>query len=810
MFSKVGIMRKYFPIFLVLFTGLFFSVNMFAQDCIVTGKVADEETSELMPFVNIGIKGEATGTFSDSNGYYRIVVSSGDHVLVASCIGYEKQERNVIVNGRTEITLDFIMSPETQELNTVVVTGSKYEQKVQEAIASIEVLKAGAIHASNPPSIDKAIDKIPGITIIDNEPQIRGGSGFSSGLGSRVMVMVDGIPILRGDAGRPAWAFLPVDDVEQIEVVKGAASVIYGSSAITGAINIRTAFPKDKPITKVKAFLGMYSKPSRKYATPWSGLNPLIYGVSVSHLQKFDNFDLGVGANYYTDQGYIGGTPEAVPDSVFNKGEFERRAKVYFNTRIRNKKVDGLTYGLNGNFMYSDNSQTFFWYDADTNIYRSYPGALSHFKEFTFFVDPYIKYYNKNGNSHSFKNRVYYGNTQANNDQTNSYLTLYSEYQYTKKFKRLGGMVLVAGLMNTFSHSYGQVFSGILAADSTTTAGEFGTYESENFAVYMQFEKRFIDRLTILVGGRWEYYQIDKFFENKPIFRAGFNLQAARGTFIRASVGQGYRAPSIGERYITTNSGGFGFYPNPNLVSETSISYELGVKQLFKLGKFTGMVDLAGFLQNYKNYVEFNFGIWGNATIDKSTGFKFLNTGPARIYGIDFALMGEGALTRILDLSVILGYTYSNPIALDPNLVYYEHFEQTTQKIREYTYINTSSDTTGYTLKYRIQHLGKSDIQFTFKKRISAGITGRYYGFMKNIDIFLYQLDQPKAMHSGIVEYREKHNKGNFIVDFRVSYLIKDFKISLMMNNVFNTEYSLRPITIEAPRSTSLQVVMTI
>ncbi|MBL6950780.1 MAG: hypothetical protein ISR57_09075, partial [Bacteroidales bacterium] len=49
-----------------------------------------------------------------------------------------------------------------------------------------------------------------------------------------------------------------------------------------------------------------------------------------------------------------------------------------------------------------------------------------------------------------------------------------------------------------------------------------------------------------------------------------------------------------------------------------------------------------------------------------------------------------------------------------------------------------------------------------------------------------------------------------FIVDFRVSYLIKDFKISLMMNNVFNTEYSLRPITIEAPRSTSLQVVMTI
>jgi len=623
--------------------------------------------------------------------------------------------------------------------------------------------------------------------------------------------MVDEMPVLRGDAGRPSWGFLPVDDVEQIEVVKGAASVIYGSSAITGAVNIRTAYPKEKPETKVKAFLGMYSKPSRKYTTPWSSnINPIIYGISVSHLHKFDNFDLGAGASYYTDQGYISGTPEAVPDSVFNKGEFTRRAKVYFNTRVRNKKIEGLTYGLNGNFMYNDNAQTYFWYDADTNIYRSYPGSLSHFKEFSFYVDPYIKYYNEKGNSHSFKNRIYYGNTEANNDQSNRYLTVYSEYQYTKTFHKIGGMVLIAGLMNSYSHSYGQVFSGILAADSTTTAGEFGTYNSDNIAVYMQFEKRFMERLTVLVGGRWEYYQIDNFYENKPIFRAGLNLQAAKGTFIRASVGQGYRAPSIGERYITTNSGSFGFYPNPDLVSETSISYELGVKQLFLIGKFAGMVDVTGFLQSYNNYVEFNFGIWGNSTVAKSSGFKFLNTGPARIYGIDCSMAGEGKLARNLDLTLLVGYTYSHPIALNPNLVYYENFEHGTQKVRDYSYISTSTDTTGYILKYRIQHLAKSDLEFTFKKRISAGITGRYYGFMKNIDIFLYDLDEPKAMHSGIIEYREKHNKGNFILDMRVSYLIKDFKISLMMNNVFNTEYSLRPITIEAPRSTSLQVVMTI
>ena len=158
----------------------------------------------------------------------------------------------------------------------------------------------------------------------------------------------------------------------------------------------------------------------------------------------------------------------------------------------------------------------------------------------------------------------------------------------------------------------------------------------------------------------------------------------------------------------------------------------------------------------------------------------------------------------------MLGYTYSVPIALDPNLVYYEHIETGTGNLRQYTFNNTSSDTSGYILKYRIQHLGKADLQFTFKKRYSAGITGKYYGYMKNIDVFLYQLDKPKAMHSGIVKYREEHNKGNFIVDFRISVLIRDFKFSFLVNNVLNTEYSLRPITIEGPRTTSLQVVMTI
>jgi outer membrane cobalamin receptor len=792
------------PFFIILPTLLY------AQHSGIRGTVSEQGSGDLLPFVNIGVKGQAVGTYSDSNGSYQLYLPKGEYDLMITSVGYETANQHIRIDGKRVQVIDFELKSTTKELGTVVVSGSKYAQKIEESVASIEVLKSKDIQISNPSSVDKVIDKIPGITIVDNEPQIRGGSGFSSGLGSRVMVMVDDIPILRGDAGRPSWGFLPVDDIEQVEVVKGASSVVYGSSAITGAINIRTAYPKATPETKVNSYLGIYSKPSRRYATSWSGMNPLIFGLSVSHLQKINNVDLSVGANYYSDRGYIGGTPEPAADTAFNRGEFAKRAKVYFNTRVRDRKIEGLTYGINGTFMYSESAEAYFWYDADTNIYRSYPGALSHFKEFTFYVDPYIKYYNKRGNVHSLKNRVYYGNTDANNNQSNRYLTLYNEYQYTHKFKKLGNMMLVTGIMSTYSYSYGQVFSGILAPDGTTTANEPGSYNSENLAVYAQVEKKFFNRLTILLGGRWEYYQVAGYTENKPIFRTGFNLQATKSTFIRASVGQGYRVPSIGERYITTNSGGFGFYPNPDLQSETSISYEVGVKQIFRIGKFIGMVDLSGFLENYDNYVEFNFGIWGNGLVTKSIGFKFLNTGPARIYGADLTVGGEGKVFRNLEMSILFGFTYSVPTALDPDLVYYTHTETSAGKVREYTYNNTSTDTDGNILKYRMQQIGKSDIQLTYKKRLSAGLSGRYYGYMKNIDVFLYQLDQPKAMHSGVVKYREEHHDGNFIVDMRVGYVVKDFKFSVLINNVFNTEYSLRPITIEAPRTTSLQVILSI
>lgn len=782
--------------FFVFLTG--YGTVATAQNYTLRGQVKDLVSGKAVPFVNVGVKDKLIGTTTDFKGNFELNLPTGKHIIVFSSLEYEKQTQEVTLGAQKITELNISMKPATHDLNMIVVSASKYEQRVEESITSIEILKPNLIETKNVMSLDKALEQVPGVAVVDNEPQVRGGSGFSSGVGSRVLILVDEIPMMRADAGRPVWSFLPIEDVEQIEVLKGASSVVYGSSALNGAINIRTAYPKAEPMTRITLHSGIYNNPPRDYAKSWDGFNPVIVGASGIHSRQIKNVDLVIGGNILSDPGYIGPAPVDSTNPNVNKGEYEQRIRMNFGTRVRSKKVENLTYGINGNVMYDKNAQTYFWQDADSNIYRSYPGALTNFREFMFYVDPYVKYFTEKGGTHSLKNRWFYADNGADNDQTTMSHMVYNEYQYSKKFKKLGDLIINTGVMNLYSYSYGRVFSGVI--------GEAGTSTSDNLAVYAQMEKKFMSRFTLLFGGRYEYYRINDHEEGQPVFRAGINSRLTKGTYVRTSFGQGFRFPSIGERYITTNVGNFGFYPNPDLKSEKSWNAELGIKQLFKLGAFVGFIDVCGFWQEYKDYVEFNAAQWGNDTLhfDQNMGFKFLNTGPARVRGIDVTITGEGKFFKNLNVGLLAGYTYSLPQSLDPDYVYYNdpRLPNTT-----FNYLSTSSDTTNHILKYRMQHIAKLDLQINWKN-LGFGISGRYYSFMQNIDKFFYNFDRPGYLTTGIVDYREKYNDPNLIFDVRMSYEFRrHFKLSLIVDNVLNKEYSLRPITIEPPRTTMIQIV---
>lgn len=793
------------PKILLLFiiAGIFFPAMLFSQNCVIKGKITETGTNEPVPFVNIGIKDQHKGTSSDMNGSFELPVTCGEYIIVFSSIGYEKYTEKVNAKAGKPTVLNVTLKPTVHDLNTTVVSASKYEQKLEDATNSVEILKPAMLETKNILTLDKAVESVPGVAIVDNEPQIRGGSGYSSGLGSRVMILIDEIPILSPDAGRPVWDFLPVEDVEQIEVVKGASSVTYGSAALNGAINIRTAYPKDKPLTKVTMTSGIYSVPSKEYTKSWEGFNPIIIGASFIHAKRVNNIDYTVGGNFLSDPGYIG-PPPGDNSGTYEKGAFNKHLRLNFGTRVRSVKVEGLTYGLNGNFMYTKDAQSYFWEDADTNIFRSYPGAITNFNQFQFYADPYVKYFNAKGGTHSFKNRVYYSNNGASNNQSTMSYSIYDEYQYSKTFKKTGFPTfnINAGVMNMYAYSHGSVFSGDFTAP--------GSKSSDNFAVYLQTDVKLLNRLTFAGGARWEYYKLSSYTDSKPIFRAGINLRATNFTYVRASFGQGFRFPSIGERYISTYSGNFGIYPNPDLKSETSWNTELGIKQLFKIKNFIGFLDVCGFWQEYANYIEFTAYLWGRNTdstgkldASKNLGYKFLNTADARVWGIDCALVGEGKFTKNLSMTFLAGYTFSRPTCLEPEKVFYTD----SLSRHEFTYLNSSSDPRLNILKYRFEQLGKLDVDFTYKS-ISFGLSGKYYGFMYNIDKFFLENDRAGMFNTGIKEYRNDNHNGEFVFDTRISYeLKKHFKFALLINNVFNNEYSLRPIFAQPPRVSSIQIV---
>lgn len=804
--------------------------NLQAQN-VLQGTVIDERSGEPIPYVQIFVYCEKDVAATDANGKFSISISSDScEVEFQSGLFNSIKRQIVFYHSQRNIQWNIEMSPTAEVLEQVIVTASKYETNPEKSTTSIAILTPKTAESRNIITADALVNTAPGVAVVDNEPQIRGGSGFSSGMGSRVMILLDDMPLLRPDAGRPLWNFIPMEDVEQIDILKGAASVVFGSSALTGAINVHTAYPRSKPKTKVMIYGGIYDDPNPKgveaYQKSWNHHNPLKFGFSFLHSRIIrKNFDFVIGGEYMNDQGYIG--PEEKISKTRNTdsstvGKYEKRYRLNFATRYRFQKVKGLAISLNGNFMFSDNAQSFFWYDAGENRYRTYKGSLSQFNDFTFYVDPVITYTTQKNSSHSLRNRILYSNNEESSGaQSARSISVFDEYQYNKSFTKIG-LKLVAGMMNSYVISYGRVFSG----DLISTDAQRMT--SDNFAFYAQLDKSFLKKknLTWSLGGRWEFYSMMGGTENKPIFRTGLTYQFNKTkTALRTSFGQGYRYPTIGEKYIAISVGRYGFYPNPNLKSEKSWNLEVGVMQPFMVFDFRGMVDLALFTQRYDNYIEFAMGPWGDKSMGKlmdRMGFRYLNIGPARISGVDFSLMGEGKISRSLNYTLSASYTYSNPVTLDPNYVYF-----TDEGGDQHSFNTKTYDTSRRVLKYRIEHQVKFDLAFTWKKNLSIGLSAMYFSAMKNIDkfFFTYDIQNPKQSDiyidnilkplgdlpfSGFYYYYNDNLKGSLVFDARISYKFKDVTCSFIVKNFLNKSYTLRPMFVEPPRSFNLQILYSI
>jgi iron complex outermembrane receptor protein len=313
------------------------------------------------------------------------------------------------------------------------------------------------------------------------------------------------------------------------------------------------------------------------------------------------------------------------------------------------------------------------------------------------------------------------------------------------------------------------------------------------------------------VGARGEYFRIDTaetvstyaliFTKDTislpiwPVFRAGLNYHLFKYTFLRLSYGQGYRFPTIAEKFIKASVGSLNIFPNPGLKAETGWNAELGVKQGIKLGKWNGYLDVAGFWTEYSNMMEFTFGVYVQDTAIgpqiSDIGFKSINVGHARITGFDITFTGQGRLFTI-PTTLLFGYTYTDPVDLVDDSVYL-----------------SNKSTEDNILKYRYYHSVKGDLEFDLG-RFTVGLSYVYTSNMVNIDkTFEGELIpgwSNTAILPGLKAYREAHDKGYHVLDVRVGFTpTENSKFNLLVKNILNSEYMTRPGLIEAPRNIALQ-----
>ena len=391
----------------LLFIFICFSSSLFAQTIEVTGQILDQQSGE--PLISATVRAGKIGTTTDLDGNFNLNLSPGNYTLSYSYVGYEPGSMDIQVKENHPIQLNLQLAETANILQTATVTSGRYEKPLGEVTVSLEVLKPALIDNTNATTVDQVLDKVPGVNIIDGQPNIRGGSGWSFGAGSRVLVLVDDIPILQADAGSTSWGDIAVENIEQIEVVKGAASALYGSSAMNGIINIRTAYAKSKPSTKISTYYTGYMNPADEEKIWWDGdpeepvvprlcqgpisdtcqmrtnYRPYDVGISASHRQKFGKFDLVLSSFVRKNEGYRENT----------YGDHQR-----FNFGTRYRLSDRLSFGLNGNFNRSQSISYFYWLDGGSGAYRANPteqiGEPS--RRFRYTIDPFITYFDKSGN----------------------------------------------------------------------------------------------------------------------------------------------------------------------------------------------------------------------------------------------------------------------------------------------------------------------------------------------------------------------------------------------------------------------------
>lgn len=716
---------------------------------ILSGRVVDALTGFPLAGSSVVRVDGRGGTSTNAEGEFRLrVEQEGEFLLRISYVGYAPLEVALSTQQpETRIALD----PAYLSAGDVVITAARSAQSRLETAVSVEVLGVEAIQSRGIRTLDEALRLMPGVQLADNQVSIRGSSGFSYNTGSRVLFLVDGVPLLGPDSEGIPLTMLPMDVVERVEVLKGPGSALFGGGALGGIVHLISRGYPDEPSTSI-TLQGGASMPVRypEWRLQWDkGGQPRPLGeVRLAHARRVGRGGFWVTASHQYTAGHLR-LSESQRTAVYGK------TSVWVHRKARLDVLSGVTRSFGDSFLY--------WNGLVDPLN---PGTLSlgggsttgsnDNLTYRFSLLPSLTLTPSSRLSIAARVRMF-GVTVQPIDEFGAVLPL---DRGTLGF-RTGGEVQAHWLASSRT----QAIAGVSADANGARLSFFGpdpAFERQpEGAVFAQVTHTVSERLEASAGLRLDAYRLragDVVRQVSP--RASLRYLLTPQIAMRASAGRGFRVPGVAERYVNDDS----FLPllsNVNLRPETSTGGEVGLRyESSPASSLRFGLDLAVFHSSYRDLVEPVFVSQGTRV-----GFQFVNLTQATLSGIEARVEAHHRL-------VSGEIAWQGLRARDTDL--------------------------GQPLVFRSPHLVQSRLNLHLPAGLRAGADLRFSSRPARVDTdfarFIPDADQMPSTR---------------VVDARLQWTKGGMELGLFARNLLDYYYAERPALLAPPRTLGGQLKLT-
>lgn len=524
------------------------------------------------------------------------------------------------------------------ELDTLVVSATRIERNLSDAPIRTEVVSRYELDKTHARSLKEALENVPGLQL----REIHGKSGYEASLqgmsSDQLLIIIDGMPLAASTGSSVDLSQYATLDIERIEIIKGAASAQYGSSAMGGVINIITRQAQGGLRGAVSYDAGSYGQ---------QNINEKSAHIAQHHTSAVleggsKTLTARLSADVRNTEGF-----DATPGTWARQGDDSQRSQ--YNGQITWKPRLGAYVNAEAQHFSEDDKQ---WLAEDNGRLPNKTEQITRNRfnlnagyRFNHGTTVTVKSLIEQYQSDSYKQNLgYVPFDQRNMTLDTGFVSLQLE--------------LPSGFLWLPNHQFqiGADFRNEELSqrkDNLAEIGSSGTVDRQNYELFLQDDYFFSENGELVLGVR---VQDDSDFGLHSSPKAALKYRAFdannQQVLLRTSVGTGYRVPNLKERYYTFDHSSIGYMVmgNPDLNPETSISYQAGV--LWQMDAERSL-DVNAFYNDVHDLIQTDVS---NATIVNGVAvYRYKNIDNAETYGLETVF--QDRFNDVLSLN--LSHTYT-------------------------------------------------------------------------------------------------------------------------------------------------------